>query len=77
MKAPRQIDSPYLNAADAVTYLRLGSLQALYRLVTEHQLPFGRRGRIYIFDTRKIDRWIEHSGSGALAFGSARRQKAS
>jgi len=58
----RPLNSPYLNANEAVQYLRLGSLQALYRLINEHQLPYGRRGRIYLFDTRKIDRWVESSG---------------
>lgn len=61
----RAFHSPYLTAHEAVDYLRLGSLNALYRLVHEHRLPFGRRGRTYIFDTRKIDRWVESTGSGA------------
>ncbi len=65
-KPTRQVDSPYLTALEAVAYLRLGSLTALYRLAKDHRLPYGRRGRLYIFDTRKIDRWVESSGSRTL-----------
>lgn len=66
-----QIASPYRTAHEAVEYLRLGSLNALYRLIREHRLPYGRRGRTYIFDVRKIDRWVDASGSGAV--GSLRK----
>jgi excisionase family DNA binding protein len=70
---PREIASPYLTAKECVAYLRLPSLQALYRLITDHQLPYGRRGRIYLFDTRTLDRWIEMGGRveqvSASAFG--------
>lgn len=69
----RQSDSPWLTAKEAVDYLRLGSLRALYRLLNEHQLPHGRRGRIYLFDKRKLDRWVESCGI-ADSFG---RRKAS
>lgn len=67
----REISSPYLTAKETVEYLRLGSLTALYRLIHEHRLPYGRRGRTYIFDKRKLDRWVEMSGSGLAA--TARR----
>lgn len=55
---PRQIVSPYLTAAEAIVYLRLHSESALYRLVNEHRLPAGRRGRLYLFDIREIDAWV-------------------
>lgn len=70
---PRHVDTPYLTAHECVIYLRLGSLRALYRLLNEHQLPHGRRGRIYLFDKRKLDRWVESCGI-ADSFG---RRKAS
>lgn len=54
----REVQSPYLTAAEAVIYLRLGSLSALYRLVREHRLPHGRRGRLHLFDKRDLDAWI-------------------
>lgn len=72
----RQIQSPYLTAHEAIPYLRLNSLRGLYRLIKEHGLPYGRRGRIYLFDTRKLDRWIEMAGQveqeSATTFGPRR-----
>jgi excisionase family DNA binding protein len=56
------VRSPYLTAQETVAYLRLGSLTALYRLIREHRLPYGRRGRAYLFDTRKLDRWVDSLG---------------
>jgi len=73
----RTLDSPYLSAQECVQYLRLPSLRALYRLIAEHGLPYGRRGRIYLFDVRKLDRWIEMGGRveqvSASAFGQKQR----
>lgn len=73
----RQVESPYLTAREAVEYLRLSSVRALYGLVAEHGLPYGRRGRIYLFDKRKLDRWIEMGGrveqESASVFGRRRR----
>ena len=65
-------ESPYLTAHEAIAYLRLGSQSALYRLVREHRLPFCRRGRLYLFDTRELDAWVRHYGS-ALEMTRARR----
>lgn len=55
--------SPYLTAAEAIVYLRLGSKQALYRLIQQHALPVCRRGRLYLFDRREIDAWVRGFGS--------------
>ena len=44
--------TPYLTAREAMTYLRLNSQSALYRLVNQHRLPTLRRDRLYMFDTR-------------------------
>lgn len=71
-RAPRQhqltrsIDSPHLTAHEAVEYLRLGSLSALYRLVREHRLPFGRAGKHYRFHKQHLDRWLEVVGVSTL-----------
>jgi excisionase family DNA binding protein len=66
--------SPYLTAAEAIEYLRLGSRSALQRLLTEHRLPFCRRGRLYLFDTRELDAWL-HGHESALEM--VRHQRAS
>jgi excisionase family DNA binding protein len=47
--------SPYLTAREAVEYLGLGSLSALYRHVRENDLPVCRLGRLYRFDVRALD----------------------
>jgi len=60
---PLHVVSPYLTAAEAVVYLRLKSSSALYWLVREQALPFCRRGRLYLFDTREIDAWTHGHGS--------------
>jgi excisionase family DNA binding protein len=54
----KTVDSPYLTAKEAVEYLRLGSLSALYRLITEHGLPHGRLGRHHRFDKRELDAFV-------------------
>jgi excisionase family DNA binding protein len=60
---PHQVVSPYLTSAEAIVYLRLDGLDAplsaLYRLITEHKLPHGRRGNLYLFDTRELDAWVK------------------
>lgn len=68
------VDSPYLTAKEAVAYLRLGSLTALYRLITEHHLPHGRLGRLHRFDKRELDAFVRGFGS---AIEMARFQKRS
>ncbi len=68
--------SPYLTAEEAVAYLRLGSSSALYRLVREHRLPFCRRGRLYLFDTRELDAWA-HGYDSAIERTRIQRKRAS
>jgi excisionase family DNA binding protein len=68
--------SPYLTAAEAIAYLKLGSTSALYRLVREHRLPCCRRGRLYLFDTREIDAWLRGHDS-AIDWTRAQRKLAS
>jgi excisionase family DNA binding protein len=67
--------TPYLTAAEAIAYLRLGSRSALQRLIVEHRLPCCRRGRLYLFDTREIDAWLHGHGS-ALDWARALRRGA-
>jgi excisionase family DNA binding protein len=54
---------PYLTPAETITYLKLGSSSALYRLIREHRLPFCRVGRLYRFDRADIDAWARGYGS--------------
>jgi len=68
--------SPYLTAAEAIDYLRLGSPSALYRLVREHRLPCCRRGRLYLFDTRDLDAWV-HGHDSALEWARTLQKRAS
>lgn len=62
-QSARTFDSPYLTAHEAVVYLRLGSLNALYRHIAENGLPYGRIGRQYRFDKRELDAWMKGFGS--------------
>lgn len=66
------VTSPYLTAAEAVAYLKLGSASSLYRLVKMHRLPCCRRGRLYLFDTRELDAWV-HGHNSAIEMARARR----
>ena len=53
--------------------MKLGSPSALYRLVREHRLPFCRRGRQYLFDTRELDAGV-HGYDSALERTRAARK---
>ena len=67
------VESPYLTAKETVAYLKLGSLNALYRLVNQHRLPTCRRGRLYLFDKREIDIWL-HGFTSEIEMVRARRR---
>lgn len=69
----QQVQSPYLDARQAMVYLRLTSPSSLYRLIKEHALPHGRRGGLYLFDTRELDAWVKGFGS-ALEFARAKKR---
>lgn len=60
---PRQILTPYLSAREAIEYLRLPSVVALYHLIRDQRLPTLRRGRSYLFDTRELDAWLRGASS--------------
>lgn len=66
--------TPYLTANEAMAYLKLGSLNSLYRLVREHRLPFCRIGRHYRFDTRELDAWLRGFSSEIEMARAARRR---
>jgi excisionase family DNA binding protein len=74
MSAPAVV-SPYLTASEAIAYLKLGSRSALQRLIVEHRLPYCRRGRLYLFDTRELDAWL-HGHTSALERARALRRGA-
>jgi len=67
------IESPYLTAREAMAYLKIESLQSLYRLITEHRLPAHRRGRLYLFDRREIDSWV-HGHASEIETQRAKRR---
>jgi excisionase family DNA binding protein len=67
--------SPYLTARETIAYLRLGSSNALYRLVKQHRLPYCRVGRLYRFDRGEIDAWA-HGFTSALDQVRAGRRSA-
>lgn len=56
----------------AMAHLGIHSLSALYRLITEHGLPFGRVGRRYRFRRDHLDQWTERRGPEALAMVAKR-----
>ncbi len=58
---------PYLTSDEAVAYLNLGSTNALYRLIREWGLPYGRMGREYRFNRRQLDAWVERRSIESLA----------
>lgn len=69
------IESPYITAAEAIAYLRLGSESSLYRLIREHRMPACRRGRLYLFDTRELDAWV-HGHNSAIEWARTLRKTA-
>jgi len=58
----RETVSPYLTSREVISYLRLGSLRALYRHIKENNLPFRRVGRDYRFHRLDIDAWTMPGG---------------
>lgn len=54
----RQVVSPYLTSKEAVSYLRLRTLSALYHHVRQNGLPTCRVGGDLRFDTRELDAWL-------------------
>lgn len=69
----RAIDSPHLTPNEAVAYLRLGSLGALYYAVNELGLPYGRIGRKFRFRKDHLDRWLEVRGVDSASLSRSQR----
>lgn len=57
---PRQVITPYLTSDEAVVYLKLPSLSALYSHIRENKLPVLRAGRDLRFDVRELDAWLRN-----------------
>jgi excisionase family DNA binding protein len=66
------VASPYLTSREAVEYLKLPSLSALYTLIREHALPAHHRGRRRLFDVRELDEWVHRMDP--LEYARQRRQ---
>lgn len=56
--AQRPVDSPYLTSQEALQYLRLRTLSALYSHMRDNRLPYLRAGRLLRFDKRELDAWL-------------------
>jgi excisionase family DNA binding protein len=65
MKPPEPRERP-MTPAEVIDYLQIGSFSALYRLIADHRLPFGRVGRRYRFRRDHIDAWMEVRGIESL-----------
>jgi excisionase family DNA binding protein len=51
-------DSPFLNISQAADFLRL-SVPQIYRLTSEHRIPFIKCGKRVIFSADKLRKWME------------------
>lgn len=71
-RGAREIVSPYLTSKEALVYLRLGSLSALYTHIRENGLPTCRCGGNLRFDTRELDAWMR--GLDSLEWARAKRR---
>lgn len=56
----------WIDAHAALAHLGIGSLTALYRLIDDHGLPFGRVGRKYRFRRIDLDEWVAGRGQRVL-----------
>lgn len=74
--APASTDQEFrygwIGPSQAMRHLGLRSLSALYRLINEWNLPYGRMGRRYRFRRNDLDAWLLVRGPAAFA-GSDRR----
>lgn len=70
----RASDSPYLTSQQAIEYLGLSSLSALYKHIQRNRLPVLRAGGRMRFDRRELDAWLR--GTTAIELVRARRRSA-
>jgi excisionase family DNA binding protein len=52
------VSSPYLTSQEAADYLKLPSVNALYKLMARSDIPRCRRGGDWLFDVRELDAWL-------------------
>lgn len=55
----------WIGPREAMAHLGIGSQTALYRLISDHRLPFGRLGRLYRFRRADLDQWALVQGAEA------------
>jgi hypothetical protein len=60
----RQVQSPYLTAEQAASYLGLGSVKSLYGLVERRKLTPLPGHRTYRFTTEQLDAYLRGGGNG-------------
>jgi excisionase family DNA binding protein len=61
----------WIAPAAAMRHLGVRSLSALYRLINEHRLPYGRIGRRYRFQRHQLDEWaMAHTQALRLVRGA-------
>lgn len=58
----REFRYGWIAAPAAMAHLGIGSRSALYRLIAEHRLPYGRVGRRYRFRRCDLDQWTSVCG---------------
>lgn len=56
-EAEREYLYGWIDGRAAMRHLGLGSQTALYRLITDHRLPYGRVGNRYRFKRIDLDAW--------------------
>jgi hypothetical protein len=60
--APREIDSPYLTAAECAAYLRFASVESFYKFIPTSDIPMSRCGtRRFLFHRDDIAAWLRKS----------------
>lgn len=50
--------SPFFNVSEAADFLRL-SVPQLYRLTSEHRIPFIKCGKRVVFSAEKLSEWMD------------------
>lgn len=52
----------WIDVRGAMQHLGMSSEAAIYRLIRDHRLPYGRVGRHYRFRRDQLDQWAERRG---------------
>lgn len=56
----------WIDTHAAARHLGVGSPSAVYRLIQDWRLPYGRKGDEYRFRRADLDQWMERRSAGAL-----------